>query len=114
MYDDDAVFVPANPMGMEPEQALFSDFEPGIRTLPVGFQVAPRFQPLPVEIVFEKDVAVTLRDGVTIYVDVMRPAGSEKVPVIVAWSPYGKRAEIQCHLRHARYGPKQGFGPDEI
>jgi uncharacterized protein len=90
MYDDDAVFVPANPMGMEPEQALFSDFEPGIRTLPVGFQVAPRFQPLPVEIVFEKDVAVTLRDGVTIYVDVMRPAGSEKVPVIVAWSPYGK------------------------
>jgi putative CocE/NonD family hydrolase len=90
MYDDDAVFVPANPMGMEPEQALFSDFEPGIRTLPIGFQVAPRFQPLPVEIVFEKDVAVTLRDGVTIYVDVMRPAGSEKVPVIVAWSPYGK------------------------
>jgi predicted acyl esterase len=41
-------------------------------------------------IVFEKDVAVTLRDGVTIYVDVFRPAGNEKVPVIVAWSPYGK------------------------
>ena len=39
---------------------------------------------------FEKDVAVQLRDGVTIYVDVFRPAGVEKVPVIVAWSPYGK------------------------
>ena len=26
----------------------------------------------------------------TIYVDVFRPAGTEKVPVIVAWSPYGK------------------------
>ena len=90
MYDEDAVFVPANPMGQEPEQALFSDFEPGIRTLPVGFQVAPRFQPLPVEIVLEKDVAVTLRDGVTIYVDVLRPSGTDKVPVIVAWSPYGK------------------------
>ena len=90
MYDLGEVFVPANPIGQEPEQALFSDFEPGIRTLPAGFQVAPRFQPLAVEIVFEKDVAVTLRDGVTIYVDVMRPAGSEKVPVIVAWSPYGK------------------------
>ena len=37
-----------------------------------------------------KDVAVILRDGVTIYVDVLRPAGAEKVPVIVAWSPYGK------------------------
>jgi uncharacterized protein len=90
MDDIGEIFVPANPIGQEPEQALFSDFEPGLRTLPVGFQVAPRFQPLPVEIVFEKDVAVTLRDGVTIYVDVMRPAGSEKVPVIVAWSPYGK------------------------
>ena len=89
MYDD-AVFVPANPLGQEQDQGLFSDFEPGVRTLPVGFQVADRFQPLPVEIVFEKDVAVTLRDGVTIYVDVFRPAGSEKVPVIVAWSPYGK------------------------
>jgi uncharacterized protein len=31
-----------------------------------------------------------LRDGVTIYVDLFRPAGAEKVPVIVAWSPYGK------------------------
>ena len=39
---------------------------------------------------FEKDVAVQLRDGVTIYVDIFRPAGSEKVPVLVAWSPYGK------------------------
>ncbi len=45
---------------------------------------------MPVDIVFEKDVAVTVRDGVTIYVDVLRPAGSAKVPVIVAWSPYGK------------------------
>ena len=33
-----------------------------------------------------------LRDGVTIYVDVFRPVGVgvERVPVIVAWSPYGK------------------------
>ena len=87
---DGAVFVPANPMGQDQDEGLFSGFGPGVRTLPAGFQVAPRFQPLPVEIVFEKDVAVTLRDGVTIYVDVLRPAGSEKVPVIIAWSPYGK------------------------
>jgi len=33
---------------------------------------------------------VRLRDGVTIYVDVFRPVGAEKVPVIIAWSPYGK------------------------
>ena len=38
----------------------------------------------------DKDVAVTLRDGTTIYVDVLRPPSAERVPVIVAWSPYGK------------------------
>src|SRR5277367_4599035 len=69
---------------------ILSPFDPGTRNLPAGYQVAPMFRPLPVDIVFEKDVAVTLRDGVTIYVDVFRPAGVEKVPVIVAWSPYGK------------------------
>lgn len=89
MSDNQAVRVPAY---REPEGGLgvFADFEPGTRTLPTGFQVGPRFKPLPVDIVMEKDVAVTLRDGVTIYVDVFRPAGEEKVPVLVAWSPYGK------------------------
>jgi uncharacterized protein len=65
-------------------------FAPGTRTLQAGFQIAPQFRALPVDVVLEKDVAVQLRDGVTIYVDVFRPAGSEQVPVIVAWSPYGK------------------------
>ena len=88
--DDQAVFVPISPYKEDDEQGLFSRFEPGTRTLPAGFQVHPRFKSLPVEIVLEKDVAVVLRDGVTIYIDVLRPAGTEKVPVIVAWSPYGK------------------------
>ncbi len=87
---DQAVFVPASPYDEDNEQGWFSRFEQGTRTLPAGFQVQPRFKPLPVEIVLEKDVAVILRDGVTIYIDVLRPTGTEKVPVIVAWSPYGK------------------------
>jgi uncharacterized protein len=69
---------------------LLSPFEPGTRTLSAGYQVDPRFRALPTDVVFEKDVAVTLRDGVTIYVDVLRPPGTEPVPGIVAWSPYGK------------------------
>jgi uncharacterized protein len=69
---------------------LLSRFEPAARTLSAGFQIDPRFRSLPTDIVFEKDVAVTLRDGVTIYVDVLRPPGTDTVPVIVAWSPYGK------------------------
>lgn len=73
-----------------PAHGMTTEFKPGTQTLPVGYQLDPRLLALSSEIVFEKDVAVTLRDGVTIYVDVLRPAGSEPVPVIVAWSPYGK------------------------
>ncbi|PRY13011.1 CocE/NonD family hydrolase [Kineococcus rhizosphaerae] len=72
---------------------VLTPFEPGTRTLPAGFQVAPQFKALPVDVVLDRDVPVTLRDGVTIRVDVFRPAGTEtgeQVPVIVAWSPYGK------------------------
>lgn len=72
------------------EHGILSKFEPGIQVLPAGMQVAPMFRPLPIDIVYEKDVAVTMRDGITIYADVFRPAGSENVPVIIAWSPYGK------------------------
>lgn len=72
------------------EHGLLSKFEPGTRVLPKGYQLAPIFRTLPVDIVLEKDVAVTLRDGKTIYVDVFRPVVTEKVPVIIAWSPYGK------------------------
>jgi len=89
MQEDQAIFAPAYPDAAD-RRGLFSDFEPGTRTLAAGFQVQPCYKPLSEDIVFDKDVAVTLRDGVTIYVDIFRPPGTEKVPVIVAWSPYGK------------------------
>jgi predicted acyl esterase len=82
-------FIPARPLPAD-RTGLLTAFKPGVRTLSAGFQIAPQFKALPVDIVFEKDVAVMLRDGVTIHVDVFRPTGAEKVPVIVAWSPYGK------------------------
>lgn len=87
---DGKIFVPTNPYEPGPSRGVFSDFKPGREVLPVGYKVAPVFMPLPVEIVFERDVPVVMRDGVTIYVDILRPMGSEKVPVLVAWSPYGK------------------------
>lgn len=90
MSKDEAVFLPATAFDEAEEPSLFIKFDPGTRVLPAGFQTMPHFQPIPVDIVLDKDVAVTLRDGSTIYVDVLRPAGTEKVPVIIAWSPYGK------------------------
>jgi len=89
MTHEETAFEPSN-SAVGDAHGLLGTFDPGTRTLPVGYRLDPRYRPLPTEIVFEKDVAVTLRDGVTIYVDVLRPAGTEKVPVLVAWSPYGK------------------------
>ena len=45
-------------------------------------------------IICDQDVAVTMRDGAAIYVDIYRPADSgpnHQVPVIVSWSWFGKR-----------------------
>lgn len=54
----------------------------------------PGFNPRQVTtdgLTIDYDVAVTLRDGVTIYTDVYRPAGVEgPLPAIVLWSAYGK------------------------
>ena len=83
------VYVPSTPLPPERTGPLTA-FDPGVRTLVRGSRIAPPFLALPDDIVLEKDVAVTLRDGVTIHVDVFRPVGTEPVPVIVAWSPYGK------------------------
>lgn len=46
--------------------------------------------PLPCDIRMLRDVAVTLRDGVTIYTDVFLPAEEGHYPALLAWSPYGK------------------------
>src|SRR6478672_6505489 len=77
-------FVPSRPLPAA-RTGLLTGFDPGTRTLEAGFQIAPQFRSIPVDIVFEKDIAVQLRDGVTIHVDVFRPAGAQQVPVIVAW-----------------------------
>ncbi|MEW2483446.1 CocE/NonD family hydrolase [Mycobacterium sp. NPDC049093] len=84
------VFMPSQPLEPGDRYGVLSGFDPGTRTFPAGFRLTPAFKALPVDIVLDKDVAVTMRDGVTTYVDILRPAGTGKVPVIVAWSPYGK------------------------
>lgn len=89
MSDVQRVFVPSHPLPAA-RTGVLTTFDPGSRMLEAGFRVAPQFRALPVDVVFDKDVAVQLRDGVTIHVDLFRPAGAAQVPVIVAWSPYGK------------------------
>jgi len=59
-------------------------------------------------IICEQDVPTKLRDGVTIYSDVYRPANcTEKIPVIVSWGLFGKRpAEGQDNWKLMGVPPK--------
>jgi predicted acyl esterase len=52
----------------------------------------PKTERIKQGIVVDRDVAVPMRDGVKLYVDVYRPDAAQKVPALVAWSPYGKHA----------------------
>ncbi|HEY4188419.1 MAG TPA: CocE/NonD family hydrolase [Polyangia bacterium] len=88
MSEDSEVFVPAK--GYDESVGQFTRFDPGTRTLPKGFRFGRRYAPLSHDLVFEKDTAVKLRDGVTIYTDIFRPVGEGPFPVVVSWSPYGK------------------------
>ena len=71
-------------------RARYPGFRPGRWTLKAGTVRRRGALPLPVDIVFERDVAMKLRDGTTIYTDVFRPVGETPVPAIFGWSPYGK------------------------
>jgi predicted acyl esterase len=76
--------------------------------LKAGSVFPPAAMPLPCDIRWDRDVPVTLRDGVTIYTDVLRPIGGGKVPAIVAWSPYGK--SIPQHDVQAGVDPREVTG----
>ena len=47
--------------------------------------------------VIERDVAVAMRDGIKIYIDVFRPADEKSVPPLIAWGPYGKHGHTNYH-----------------
>lgn len=74
------------------EHGVLSPFETKEIILEKGQQIADGFKPLTFAIKMLKDVPVKLRDGVTIYTDIFLPVTEEKVPVLIAWSPYGKSA----------------------
>lgn len=71
-------------------EARYKGFGPATTTLRAGWRYQKGALPLPCDIVRDKDVALTLRDGTTLYADVFRPATTERVPAIINWAPYGK------------------------
>lgn len=78
-------------------------FVPGRRASELGYPpVAPAIA-REGDMVIHRDESVVLRDGVTIYTDVFRPATEVPVPAIIAWSPYAKQ-----ELRADPYAPFPG------
>jgi len=71
-------------------QPPFPGFKQEKTTLPRGYTYQSGRMPFPCETVYDRDVAIRLRDGVTIFADIYRPVGEEKVPAILAWGSYGK------------------------
>jgi predicted acyl esterase len=74
--------------------------------LPLSKGKYPGFNPRTEQmggILCDYDVTVVMRDGVSIYANVFRPAAAGKYPVLVAWAPYGKHGRIKY-----KYFPKCG------
>ena len=85
-------------------------FRPAARPEDRGAQ-PPRYRRAAVDgMIVERDVAVPVRGGITVYADVFRPADERPAPPLIAWSPYGKHAEGQLSLRY----PDSGVAPGQL
>lgn len=94
-------------------EARYKGFAPGSSVLPKGFRYERGAKALPCAVVRDRDVALTMRDGVTVYADVYRPQTADPVPAIVNLSPYGKGDTGFWHLGNKamfpnRFGIKKG------
>ena len=69
----------------------FTGFKPGRTVYKKGTVVYEGGPKLQSDIICDREVAVTMRDGIKIYIDIFRPADTtEKVPAILAYGAYGK------------------------
>ena len=59
------------------------------------------------KVIFEKDVPMRTRDGITLYADVYRPDASGKFPVLVVRTPYDKGQGMA--LSEKDYFPPRGY-----
>lgn len=57
--------------------------------------------------IFEKDVPIKMRDGITLYVNIFRPNCTGKFPVVMSMDPYNKDALPPWQIFH-RFWPSVG------
>lgn len=99
----DVIQTSLRPCAQDPN---YDNGDSSITILPKGHRKDPAYAAFQANTIFEKDVKIPLRDGARIRADIFRPADSkEKVPALVAWSPYGKSGRGTS----SHYFPKHCF-----
>ncbi|KAJ5767643.1 alpha/beta-hydrolase [Penicillium manginii] len=81
----------------------YQGFNPRTETLPKGWN-GFNSRALSEDLIVQHDVAICVRDGCTLYCDIYRPVTEEKVPAIVAWSPFGKKHNGINMMKKVRWG----------
>ncbi|KIW99562.1 uncharacterized protein Z518_11301 [Rhinocladiella mackenziei CBS 650.93] len=68
----------------------YSGLFPSTSVVNKGFRKSADRAAFQADTIFDRDIEIPLRDGVKLRADIFRPRQDEKVPAIIAWSPYGK------------------------
>ncbi len=71
-------------------KGFYNGFNPSTTILKKGYKHEKGDVTLSCDVIWERDTAVKMRDGVSLYTDIFRPIGSGKFPAVISWSPYGK------------------------
>ncbi|KAJ0293513.1 hypothetical protein CBS470a_001718 [Colletotrichum nupharicola] len=88
---------------------VYDEFNPSTRKLPKEHRRTVENKAFEVDTIFEKDVAMPMRDDIKLYCDVFRPDTAEKVPAILIWSPYGKSGNGKSDLWLGDQDGKDGY-----
>lgn len=81
--------------GSSKNHPLYPGFKQEAKVLSKGTVLKEGALALPCDILWERDVALKLRDGVTIYTDIYRPANAKyKSPAIISAGPFGKNGGV--------------------
>ncbi|KAL4725849.1 hypothetical protein ACLX1H_006523 [Fusarium chlamydosporum] len=87
------------PAAAEHPHYNYDGFNPGRRVLEVGYSKAPGRRRFGVTTIYDRDQAITVRDGTRLYADIFRPeiSDSKLVLCILPWSQYGKTGTGPCN-----------------
>ncbi|MBC5581863.1 CocE/NonD family hydrolase [Anaerofilum sp. BX8] len=79
--------------GLSDPGCSYPGFAPESKVLKKGSVCRAGHAPLACDILFERDTAITVRDGTILYADIYRPVGEEKVPAILNSTTFGKSTD---------------------